>query len=125
MMVHLDTHCVLWLYEGARERFSKKAASRIEESRLSISPAVLLELQYLFEIEKITVPAQQIFTELKTRIDIDVLTEKFLDVVIIALSEHWTRDPFDRLIASHAKLMNAPLLTKDSSVRRHYGDAVW
>ncbi len=34
-------------------------------------------------------------------------------------------DPFDRLIVANAKARNAPLVTKDERIRRHYSSAVW
>jgi PIN domain nuclease of toxin-antitoxin system len=42
-----------------------------------------------------------------------------------ALSEGWTRDPFDRLIVANAKAAAAPLVTKDEMVRGNYSRALW
>ena len=37
----------------------------------------------------------------------------------------WVRDPFDRLIVAQAIANEAPLVTKDEKIRRHYRRAVW
>jgi PIN domain nuclease of toxin-antitoxin system len=42
-----------------------------------------------------------------------------------ALPIHWTRDPFDRLIAAHAIASNARLDTKDRLIRQHCPNALW
>ncbi len=44
---------------------------------------------------------------------------------ITSLQEKWTRDPFDRLIVSHAKLKSATLITKDPHILKNYIKAVW
>jgi len=49
----------------------------------------------------------------------------FYQVVEHALKEKWSRDPFDRLIVAHAKAGNAPLISKDENIRRHYRRAIW
>jgi PIN domain nuclease of toxin-antitoxin system len=37
----------------------------------------------------------------------------------------WTRDPFDRLIAAHAIVANAPLITADAAIRENLPLATW
>ena len=54
-MIYLDTHAVIWLYAGEIDLFPAKAKDAIEASELLISPAVLLELQFLKEIGRIKV----------------------------------------------------------------------
>jgi len=49
----------------------------------------------------------------------------FRSVVDHALKENWGRDPFDRLIVANAKAADAPLVTKDKAILRHYRRAVW
>ena len=46
-------------------------------------------------------------------------------IVEQALKEKRSRDPFDRLIVAHAKAGNAPLISKDENIRRHYRRAIW
>jgi PIN domain nuclease of toxin-antitoxin system len=49
----------------------------------------------------------------------------FPAVVRAAEGMRWTRDPFDRLITAQASLFDAPLVTKDELLHRHYPRAVW
>lgn len=124
-MIYLDTHAVVWLYAGEAGRFSKRAVGLIEENDLLISPAVLLELQYLREIKRITADPMLIFQTLEETIGLQLCQTEFSKVVIAALSQSWTRDPFDRLIAAQASVRNELLLTKDRVIRRHCSIACW
>ena len=57
-MIYLDTHVVLWLYFRKGDGLSSNARYLIEyEPEILISPMVLLELDYLFEIERTTLPS--------------------------------------------------------------------
>lgn len=47
------------------------------------------------------------------------------ELVEAALGLAWTRDPFDRLIAAHAIVADAPLLTADRTILEHLPQAVW
>ena len=124
-MIYLDTHVVVWLYAGESERFSKMAVERIEEHDLLISPAVLLELQFLKEIKRMTADPMLVFQTLEETIGLQLCRLDFSKVVIGALSQSWTRDPFDRLIAAQASVRNELLLTKDRVIRRHCATACW
>ncbi|HWO71448.1 MAG TPA: hypothetical protein VNP94_11950 [Actinomycetota bacterium] len=42
-----------------------------------------------------------------------------------ALSETWTRDPFDRLIVRHAAVEGSQLLTRHEISHAHHRRAVW
>ncbi len=124
-MIYLDTHVVVWLYAGETERLSKKAVELIENNELLISPAVLLELQYLKEIKRITADPMLIFQTLEETISLQLCKADFSKVVIAALSQSWTRDPFDRLISAQASVRSELLLTKDKTIRRHCAIACW
>ncbi len=124
-MIYLDTHAVVWLYAGERARFSKKAVGLIEEHDLLISPAVLLELQFLKEIKRMTADPMLVVQTLEETIGMKLCKLDFSRVVIGALSQSWTRDPFDRLIAAQASVCNELLLTKDRTIRRHCAMACW
>jgi PIN domain nuclease of toxin-antitoxin system len=97
----------------------------IESAALQVSPAVLLELQFLYELGRITAPATEVLRGLQQALDLHVATEPFDRVVFAACAESWTRDPFDRLIVAHARLLNATLLTKDRRIASAYGDTGW
>lgn len=121
----LDTHVVVWLYAGETDRFPSKARKALEEEPLVVSPMVLLEIQYLHELSRVSQGPALIVKELEKRLGLSIHAEEFEQVVIAALGESWTRDPFDRMIVAQAHLHSAALLTKDVAVRRHYRRAFW
>ena len=123
--MHLDTHAVVWLYAGETNRFSDKALKAIETEDLFVSPAVILELQYLREIERLTADSSLIIETLSASIGLEVADTPFREVVMEALTATWTRDPFDRLIASQARAEKQKLLTKDETILKHYSAAFW
>jgi PIN domain nuclease of toxin-antitoxin system len=124
-VTYLDTHIAVWLYEGDRTKLSKAVAEQIEADSLFVSPAVVLEIEYLHERKKLTVGGRVIVGALAQEIGLNVCGLPFAEVVENALGLRWTRDPFDRLIVAHAAANNAPLLTKDEKIRRHYKHAIW
>ena len=123
--MYLDTHVVVWLYAGEAERFSASAVDYIEGNNLRISPAVLLELQFLKEIKRITADPMLILQTLEETIGLQLCHMEFSKVVFGALSQSWTRDPFDRIIAAQASVRNELLLTKDRVIRRNCSVACW
>lgn len=124
-MMHLDTHVVVWLFAGQLERFPKKACALLEDESLIISPMVCLELQYLYEIGRVTVPSAQIVQTLQASIDLHVSGAPFHEIAMEAISLSWTRDPFDRMIVAQATAEKATLLTKDTHIHSHYKRAFW
>lgn len=126
-VVCLDTHIVCWLYEGDVERLSEHAIETIESSEcLLVSPMVDLELQYLYEIGRISRGPEEILAALAEEIGLQVSSSPFSLVVKAARNINWTRDPFDRLITAQVMLMeNARLVTKDRLIREHCTRAVW
>lgn len=124
-MILLDTHVVVWLYEGRRDLLSERAAALIEANDLAVSPLVRLELAYLREIGRLKVDPAEILDDLARRIGLGEVDAPLSRVVDQAASLAWTRDPFDRLIAAHALALRAPLLTADVRIRAHLPDAAW
>ena len=126
MIHYLDTQVTVWLCQRQLERIPRRAQAAIEESDILLSPIVLLELQYLYEIKKISQPSQLLFNQLASQIGARLCDYSFGAVVQTALFETWTHDPFDRLIVAHAKANGyAPLITSDADIRKHYSGSVW
>lgn len=123
-MRHIDTQVAVWLYAGRADRLAP-ARPHLEGHTLFASPMVHLELQYLHEIGRLRVPATLVLSELYRTMGLEVADEPWPLVVRAALSLGWTRDPFDRLIAAHALVAGAPLITADSHIRTHFPMAVW
>ena len=124
-VTYLDTHVVAWLYGGELDQLSKTAIEEIQKGSPIISPMVILELQYLFEIGRANAPAAKVVETLKQTIGLSVCGLPFEKVVESALYHNWGREPFDRLIVAHAAANDAALITKDERIRRHYKRAVW
>jgi PIN domain nuclease of toxin-antitoxin system len=124
-MIHLDTHVAVWLYEKRRDRFSDRAFGLIDSEDLAVSPMVLLELQYLYEIDRITASPRIVTSYLRERLGLEIDATSFAKVAEMAMEMTWTRDPFDRLIAAQAACSRTTLVTKDSSILKNYPEAVW
>jgi PIN domain nuclease of toxin-antitoxin system len=125
MTLYLDTHIVVWLVRGERDKLGEAARQAIEECELAVSPAVVLELELLHEIGRLRASALSIVTAMATDIGLRVCDLPFRTVVEYALKENWGRDPFDRLIVANAKAAEAPLVTRDARIRRHYSRVIW
>ena len=123
--MHLDTHVVIWLFAGEVARFPEPARERLETQALAVSPMVELELQYLYETERVTEPASVVMQDLERRIGLEVVDASIQDIVERAMTLSWTRDPFDRLIAAHSALDGVPLLTADETILASLPEAVW
>jgi PIN domain nuclease of toxin-antitoxin system len=124
-LIFLDTHVVVWLYAGLVEKISLPAQQLLNSDAISISPIVRLELQYLYEIDRVTVQANAIVTDLVNRIGLQVWEGDFNTVIGQALTLSWTRDPFDRLIAANASLNDDILISKDQRLHEHYPHTRW
>src|SRR3989337_530720 len=111
MSAYLDTHVILWLYSGQAERLSKRATNLINRERVGVSPVVLLELQYLREIGRVTAVPRAIIMDLEQRLGLAVEDRSLETVTERALGLAWTRDAFDRLILAQAALDDAELVT--------------
>ena len=125
-IVYIDTHVVAWLYEEGYGCLPEKATTEIDHcDDLRISPMVQLELQYLYEIDRVSTPPTPVLEELKALIGLTICNHSFPEIINKAAKETWTRDPFDRIIVSQSKLLNAPLITKDRLIHDHYKSSIW
>lgn len=124
-MILLDTHLVVWLYQDPEKLVPMAVRSRLDRELLALSPFVRLELQYLYEVERISVPSQVIVDEMTSRLELTHTDPPSALVCQAATALDWTRDPFDRLIAAQAVATRTPLVTKDPTIRRHLPLAWW
>jgi PIN domain nuclease of toxin-antitoxin system len=116
---------IAFLYEDAGTSLPPLSRSLIAENDLLLSPMVVLELQYLFEISRLTVPPGTIIGTIQRAARLRICDLPFEDVARAALRETWTRDPFDRIIVAQARLREVPLITKDRMIREQYERAIW
>lgn len=124
MPLYLDTHFVIFLYMGAKQRMSARALELIESDEIRISPLVFLELQYLYDIGRLTQPPEKVVGYLEARIDLRQCNIPFPRVAQFAAKESWTRDPFDRIIVAQARLGEHRLLSLDEAILQNYNHAL-
>ena len=110
-VILLDTNAIIWLEQGHSRT---RALSRQRQS-LYISPASLLELQFLVEAGRLRLRGgglSALSQDPRWLVD-DVPA---IDWFEEALDISWTRDPFDRLIVAHARTRGWRLATGDTDV---------
>lgn len=124
-MILLDTHIVVWLYEDPQRLIPSQVLQRLNDEPLALSPFVRLELQYLYEVKKVAVPAQSIIDDLAPKLEMALTDPPSALVCQVATTLDWTRDPFDRLICAQAVATGTALVTKDRMIRKHVSLAWW
>jgi PIN domain nuclease of toxin-antitoxin system len=124
-LIYLDTHVAAWLFAGRVDLFPPAVRTLLDENELLISPIVVLELQYLYEIQRTAEPARVVVESLEDKIGLKVCDQPFPPIIGTALDQQWTRDLFDRILVAHAALRESPLVTRDRTIRDHYPQAVW
>jgi PIN domain nuclease of toxin-antitoxin system len=113
-VILLDTNALIWLEQGHRRMRALTGGAK----RLYISPANLLELQFLLEAGRIRLRGT-------TVADLAASERWLLDDPPAAawfskaFDVGWTRDPFDRLLVAHARLRGWRLASGDVVLREH------
>jgi PIN domain nuclease of toxin-antitoxin system len=110
-VILLDTNAMIWLATGhARARPLARFA------RLYVSPVSLLEVQFLHEIGRITFAGGRSIEALaedpRWRLDEPPAGRWFMAACAMA----WTLDPFDRLLAAHARVRGWKIATSDNGL---------
>jgi len=125
MIAYLDTHIAIRLAHG-NARIGRDAARLVKNAELLVSPMVLVELEYLYEIRRLTVSGNDILRKLESEIGLRMCDLPFAEVAKAALDEKWTRDVFDRMIVAQAKVNGlAPLISSDQTIAQHYPRTIW
>ena len=124
-IVYLDTHIVVWLYAGLVKKLTNFAKKKIENSDVMISEIVRLELQYLYEIHRITDTPEKIIESLSQSIGLKLSNSALTDIIDQALTIDWTRDVFDRLIVAESMAYQKELISADENIRTHYNRTIW
>ncbi|MET0213371.1 MAG: PIN domain-containing protein [Vicinamibacterales bacterium] len=108
-MILLDTNALIWLEQGhPRSRVLLQA-----DPQLYVSPATLLELQFLIEAGRIRLRGgtlERLADDDRWLLDDPPAAAWFREAIDLA----WTRDPFDRLLVAHAQLRGWRLATADT-----------
>ena len=115
-VILLDTNALIWWEQGHRR---VQALGR-RPGRLYISPASLLEVQFLLEAGRIRLrdtTVAEIAEDERWILDDPPAASWFIE----ALGVSWTRDPFDRLLVAHARLRGWRLATGDRTLLARVG----
>jgi PIN domain nuclease of toxin-antitoxin system len=104
-----DTHALLWMLRGTLRERSPSGADAIEQAldakTLHVSIGSFLDLRYLVDSGRL---AKQVLDKMG-----EVLREK-------------VPDPFDRIIAATALMLDLPLVSADEDIQGAIGErAVW
>lgn len=124
-MIFLDTHVLVRLLDKNSPPLPEKTQKLIEENDCFISPMVRLELEYLYEIKRISKSSSTIIKSLVRDIFLQEASDSLQHIAELAVSEKWTRDPFDRIIVSHAKFYQAQLISIDRNIQKNYSLTRW
>jgi PIN domain nuclease of toxin-antitoxin system len=103
----LDTNAIIWLHLG----HPRSRPLQRHPGRLSISPASVLELQYLTEAGKLALRGgvMDLAHDPAWVLDDPPSADWFEEATDVT----WTRDPFDRLLVAHARVRGWRLATGD------------
>ena len=123
-VIFLDTNAILWLYAGDLDKFSTMSTTLLHDGTLLYSPMSTLEIQYLYELDKISSSPSVIFEALADEISLTPSDTPFQTVIQYAIQNTWTRDPFDRIIVAYAQAHSATLVTADKMIQKYYKRAV-
>lgn len=122
MKVLLDTHALIWWFEGS-PKLSKRASSVLgsPSNAIFISAVVGWELAIKVQVGKFHTPS------LVQDLDGIIQREGFAELGIslehavrAGLLPMHHRDPFDRLLVAQAQALNVPIVTADAAFD-HYG----
>jgi PIN domain nuclease of toxin-antitoxin system len=117
-VILLDTNALIWIDAGhARSRSLLRS-----RDRLYVSPASVLELQFLHESGKVRLrkaTVQWVVDDDRWLVDEPAAGSWFLRAAEVG----WTRDPFDRLLVAHAQIRRWRLATADARMLERLGPA--
>lgn len=117
-VILLDTNALIWIDAG----HPRSRALLRRRDPLYVSPASVLELQFLHESGKVRLrngTVQWVVDDDRWLVDEPPAGSWFLR----AADMGWTRDPFDRLLVAHALLRRWRLATADSRLLERLGPA--
>lgn len=127
MEVLLDTHGLIWWFEGG-VRLSKRAASVLAspDNLILISAVVGWELAIKSNVGKFNAP------DLIHDLDQIVVRKGFAELPIslehavrAGLLPLHHRDPFDRLLVAQAQALNVPILSVDATLDQYGVRRIW
>ena len=89
MIVYVDTHILIWLMEGQQNQISSKALAALDDADILVSPMVLLEFEYLYEIGRTIFSSQVLQFKLEQELRARICDLPFAKVSQTAINEKW------------------------------------
>jgi PIN domain nuclease of toxin-antitoxin system len=115
-VILLDTNALIWIAAGHAR--SRPLLER--RDRLYVSPASVLELQFLDESGRVRLRNHTV--EWVVHDDRWLVDEPPAGAWFVRATEvGWTRDPFDRLLVAHAQFRRWRLATADTQLLERLG----
>jgi PIN domain nuclease of toxin-antitoxin system len=101
---YLDTQAAVWLAQRDFKRIRLRAKEQIPYSCLWISPLVAVEMEFLLEIGRMVMGEVEVRLVLHADFGISLCDLDLTAIMKAALTDKWTRGPFDRPMVAHAKV---------------------
>lgn len=125
-MYILDTHPLLWFFDGD-ERLSSQAKDIIQtEDNVYVSIVSFWEIAIKQSIKKLELensPSELITLAEQQAINILQISPKHLDMIKTLKKIH--NDPFDRLIVAQAQCEDMTIITKDLTIPKYKVKILW
>lgn len=123
----LDTHALIWLFEGD-EKLSKNVRQIIEnqENVCFVSSATLWEIAIKLSIEKLEMNfSYRDFTRLIWENGIEILDIKAEHCIKLLELPFYHKDPFDRLIIAQSIIEDMVIISRDSQFNNYPAKIIW
>lgn len=124
MRLLLDTQILVWL-PAADPRLKRSTADRIlaNDTDLFVSTVTACEFTELRARQRIAAPydVAQLADQFEFRV-LDLPEGAWAD---LAGLPQLHRDPIDRMLVSHARLLGLTIVTADATIRRYPVDTLW
>ena len=127
MELILDTHTVIWFFNGDRQ-LSAKARKMIEETKniKYVSIASLWEIAIKIGLKKLEFDGgTKEVSELIEQNSFEILPISIEHTIAYESIEFIHRDPFDRILVAQAMVDNMTILTKDESITKYPIKTQW
>jgi PIN domain nuclease of toxin-antitoxin system len=126
--VLLDTHVVLWWFEGARQ-VSPSARELIEDPdvKVYVSAASAWEIAIKYKAGKLDAAASLIrrFASVMEQDHFVELPVSWKHAVTAGLLETKHKDPFDRVLIAQAQIEDLPIVSTDSRFDDYQVQRIW
>jgi PIN domain nuclease of toxin-antitoxin system len=113
----LDTHVLLWLLAGERDRFGPTTIEALRNRPATVSAASVWEIAIKRRLGKLTAPPNLVETVSGAGLQLLSISARHAEHVAELPDLH--RDPFDRLLVAQARLEDLTIVTADEILGRY------